>query len=134
MVVADGPTARPARARLLDPDHLDPLCRESIRKLQTASRSVQSAQRIWLTLLRGAERADSLNAAGPVAELFAPQPGQPLSWNFSLLLGQLTDFFEATADVAGADTVINFSTQPCWLFNANATQCKPPDNPDEADM
>jgi len=69
-----------------------------------------------------------------VAELFAPQPGQPLSWNFSLLLGQLTDFFEATADVAGADTVINFSTQPCWLFNANATQCKPPDNPDEADM
>ena len=69
-----------------------------------------------------------------MAELFAPQPGQPLSWNFSLLLGQLTDFFEATADVAGADTVINFSTQPCWLFNANATQCKPPDNPDEADM
>lgn len=47
-----------------------------------------------------------------VAELFAPTPGQPLSWNFTLLLGQLTDFFEATADVDGADTVINFSTQP----------------------
>jgi hypothetical protein len=69
-----------------------------------------------------------------VAELFAPQPGKPLSWNFTLLLGQLTDFFEATADVAGADTIINFSTEPCWLFNANETQCKPPENPDEADM
>ena len=69
-----------------------------------------------------------------VAELFAPQQGKPLSWNFTLLLGQLTDFFEATADVAGADTVINFSTEPCWMFNENATQCKPPDNPDEADM
>ena len=54
-----------------------------------------------------------------VAELFAPQQGKPLSWNFTLLLGQLTDFFEATADVAGADTVINFSTEPCWMFNEN---------------
>ena len=69
-----------------------------------------------------------------VAELYRPKPGKPPAWNFSLLMPQLEDFFAATADVQDADTVINFSTEPCWMFNTNASQCAPPANPDQADM
>jgi hypothetical protein len=69
-----------------------------------------------------------------VAELYRPVEGEPLSWDFSPLLPQLEDFFAATADVQGADTVINFSTEPCWMFDKNFSRCAPPTNPDEADM
>jgi hypothetical protein len=88
-----------------------------------------------------------------VAELFPPVPGKPTSWNFTLLLPQLEDFFRSTAD-QGKDTIVNFATQPCWMFNKvrthapgcmhsltgrfpapsaqNLTWCTPPANPDEA--
>ena len=66
-----------------------------------------------------------------VAELFPPVPGKPTSWNFTLLIPQLEDFFRSTAD-QGKDTVVNFATQPCWMFNKNLSWCTPPTNPDEA--
>ena len=88
-----------------------------------------------------------------VAELLPPVSGKPTSWNFTLLIPQLEDFFRATAD-QGHETIVNFATQPvrpssilaaasqshapghvqCWLFNKNLTTCTPPPNPDEADF
>ena len=46
-----------------------------------------------------------------VAELLPPVPGKPTSWNFTLLIPQLEDFFRATAD-QGHETIVNFATQP----------------------
>ena len=66
-----------------------------------------------------------------VAELLPPVAGQPTSWNFTLLIPQLEDFFRSTAD-QGKDTIVNFATQPCWMFNKNLSWCTPPTNPDEA--
>ena len=69
-----------------------------------------------------------------VAELTAPVSGSPTSWNFSYILPMLLDFLNSTAE-RNHSTVINFSTQPCWLFgdSMNKTQnCSFPANPDES--
>lgn len=69
-----------------------------------------------------------------VAELDAPAAGKTTSWDFTDVLPQLADFMSATYG-KNHSTVINFSTQPCWLFgNAqNQTQnCSYPSNPDQS--
>jgi hypothetical protein len=77
-----------------------------------------------------------------VAELNAPVPGKPTAWNFTYVNPQLEvhcfipcsheqDFMEAT-HLKNHSTVINFSTQPCWLYNA--ADCSYPSNPDQSDF
>ena len=65
-----------------------------------------------------------------VAELVKGQ------WDFTYILPMLQDFMNAVYG-RNHSTVINFSTQPCWLFgNAqNQTQnCSFPANPDQSDF
>lgn len=71
-----------------------------------------------------------------VAELDAPSKSKTrrTSWDFSHILPQLEDFMDA---VYGQNhtVVLNFATQPCWLFGdaENKTQnCSYPENPDES--
>eukprot|EP00054_Salpingoeca_dolichothecata_P032975 m.266817 g.266817 ORF g.266817 m.266817 type:complete len:637 (+) comp31560_c0_seq1:162-2072(+) len=66
-----------------------------------------------------------------VAELDAPVSGKPTSWNFEHIIPQFYDFMNAT-HTRGHSTVINFSTQPCWLYNAK--NCSYPANPDQSDF
>ncbi|CAE7909014.1 ARFGEF2, partial [Symbiodinium sp. KB8] len=68
-----------------------------------------------------------------VAELDAPTRSKT-SWDFTNIMPQLEDFMDA---VYGQNhtVVLNFATQPCWLFGdaKNQTQnCSYPSNPDES--
>ena len=66
-----------------------------------------------------------------VAELDAPTSGKT-SWDFSHIMPQLTDFMDAVYG-QNHSVVLNFATQPCWLFgdDTNQTQnCSYPSNPD----
>eukprot|EP00039_Didymoeca_costata_P029663 m.25773 g.25773 ORF g.25773 m.25773 type:complete len:676 (+) comp7738_c0_seq2:7-2034(+) len=63
-----------------------------------------------------------------VAELDAPNSSET-SWNFLDIIPNFYDFMEAVYG-KNKSTVINFSTQPCWLFkNSN---CSYPSNPDQS--
>lgn len=68
-----------------------------------------------------------------VAELDAPreEPGSGLktSWKFDDIIPGFYDFMAATFG-RGKRTVINFSTQPCWLFKNK--DCSYPKNPDQS--
>lgn len=64
-----------------------------------------------------------------VAELDAPVAGKTTSWNFTFIMPQLSDFMNAVYG-KGHTTVINFSTQPCWLFKNK--DCSYPANPDQS--
>ena len=72
-----------------------------------------------------------------VAELVAPNVStKTTSWNFDLVRPQLEDFMDATY-AQNHTTVVNFATQPCWLFGdaENKTQACPfPANADEVDF
>jgi hypothetical protein len=61
-----------------------------------------------------------------VAELDPPTTKQT-SWDFNLIDPMMIDFLHATT---GHSTIINFSTQPSWLFNQSHTVTVPA-NPDE---
>jgi hypothetical protein len=64
-----------------------------------------------------------------VAELAAPEPGKNTSWNFTFVLPQFEDFMAAQQ---GRTTVVNFATQPCWLYDSS--NCLVPSNPDASDF
>jgi hypothetical protein len=69
-----------------------------------------------------------------VAELNAPT-SKGTSWSFELILPQLEDFMNATYSM-NHSTVLNFATQPCWLFGDAHNQvqnCSFPSNPDQSD-
>lgn len=69
-----------------------------------------------------------------VAELDAPVKGKDTSWNFTHIFPMLEDFMNAVY-ARNHTTVLNFATQPCWLFGTadNKEQdCSYPDNPDES--
>ena len=69
-----------------------------------------------------------------VAELDKPSQDGKTSWDFTNILPMLTDFMDATY-ARNHTTVINFSTQPCWLFGDDEQKpidCSYPDNPDES--
>jgi hypothetical protein len=61
-----------------------------------------------------------------IAELDPPTTKQT-SWDFNLIDPMMIDFLHATT---GHSTIINFSTQPSWLFNQSHTVTVPA-NPDE---
>lgn len=68
-----------------------------------------------------------------VAELEAPKPTST-SWDFTYISPMLEDFMAAVYG-NNHSTVINFSTQPCWLFgdaNNKPQNCSFPANPDES--
>lgn len=67
-----------------------------------------------------------------VAELSRPDE-LGTSWDFSGIMPSLYDFLAAT-ERKNHSVVINFSTQPCWLFSTSSSKCKPPSNPDQSDF
>ncbi|CAJ1396285.1 unnamed protein product [Effrenium voratum] len=69
-----------------------------------------------------------------VAELDEPKDGKNTSWDFTHITPMLEDFMDATYG-QNHSTVLNFATQPCWLFGdaKNQTQnCSYPENPDQS--
>jgi len=70
-----------------------------------------------------------------VAELQAPTE-TGTSWDFTYIMPMLEDFMGAVYE-QNHSAVLNFATQPCWLFGdeQNKTQnCSYPANPDESDF
>jgi hypothetical protein len=68
-----------------------------------------------------------------VAELDPPLGGET-SWNWTYIMPMLEDFMDAVYG-HGHSTVINFSTQPCWLVgdaDGQPQDCSYPGNPDES--
>merc|ERR1719456_1418815 len=55
-----------------------------------------------------------------VAELDAPVPGKPTSWNFTSFLPQMEDFMANTAAL-GHPVIWNVGTIPCWMFHDPTT-------------
>eukprot|EP01012_Entosiphon_sulcatum_P062894 TRINITY_DN8958_c0_g1_i1.p1 TRINITY_DN8958_c0_g1~~TRINITY_DN8958_c0_g1_i1.p1 ORF type:complete len:631 (+),score=103.19 TRINITY_DN8958_c0_g1_i1:28-1920(+) len=66
-----------------------------------------------------------------VAELDKPSQGKPTSWNFTYISPMFDDFMRATYG-KNHTTLINFSTQPCWLYNS--PDCSYPADPDQSDF
>eukprot|EP00051_Salpingoeca_urceolata_P028204 m.485621 g.485621 ORF g.485621 m.485621 type:complete len:640 (+) comp23891_c0_seq1:123-2042(+) len=66
-----------------------------------------------------------------VAELDPPLSNKSTSWNFEYIAPMFDDFMNQT-HLRNHTTVINFSTQPCWLYNAK--DCSYPANPDQSDF
>jgi hypothetical protein len=71
-----------------------------------------------------------------VAELDAPVPGKPTSWNFTSMMPQLEDFMANTA-AQGHPVIWNFGTIPCWMFwgpSTNHSHCPYPKDPEALDF
>jgi hypothetical protein len=70
-----------------------------------------------------------------VAELDAPVPGKPTSWNFTDMMPQLEDFMANAAE--GHPVIWNFGTIPCWMFwgpTTNHSHCPYPKDPEALDF
>lgn len=68
-----------------------------------------------------------------VAELDSPIQGLATSWDFTNIMPMLEDFMNAVSPTGR--TVLNFATQPCWLFGNSAGKpqdCSYPSNPDQS--